>query len=703
MQDILYKNNLPLKIVHNFPKPAGATIDECKKEITQFIEKLVSLGFGGVITNYAFSDDYLQNEEDWQLFQFSLEELKRLGLRAWIYDEHGYPSGNARSLTLDANPDYECRAIAKINELLLPGETKEIPLPRGHKRFLYAATYACSDNAIPANLSPIAEIVCETVQDRVIFTNNTAEKQIICAFAEKHLYEGTHAQHNVCESRRYLDVTNHDAVREFIRNTYEQYTARVSEHYNAPAADGLVEAFFTDEPSYMGCYINAGLYPPRTLHEYDDTIPLYPIVNFGRDVENKFESLSGMSFRKNLIHLFYGNDAHTKKVRYYFHLTTSKLFEESYYAQIGDYCAKNNTRFSGHLLLEDDIRHHVIFEGNFFSMVRHMHIPGIDMLHSLPENVRRDMFTPKLISSIAHAYRRPHVMSEVSAHAQGGKVTGEQMYASIALQYAFGVDIFTSYYSLTQTDPEAYKQINTAIGKIADTMAGKHKADALLYYPIETFMMNHRSPDDKNSYGNFTPEENACKKGLYDLMYELTDAQVDFDFIDLEALRRLEVKGGKLIGGEGEVYKYLVLPPMELTSEMYGVFSSLEKQGVKICIMRDSCFPELGAASFGAKFSTASALVTSFDRHEEQFEVDLDSPHPGLICLCKDVNGANRYLFVNSTNAPIAINCALRGVENGKVYRPLDGSIMTAKLSNDKSGTRYEFTIDSYGVLIVME
>jgi hypothetical protein len=136
---------------------------------------------------------------------------------------------------------------------------------------------------------------------------------------------------------------------------------------------------------------------------------------------------------------------------------------------------------------------------------------------------------------------------------------------------------------------------------------------------------------------------------------------------------------------------------------MQGVFSSLESQGVKICIMRDSCFPEIGSAGFGNKFSTASALVTSFNRYEEQFEVDLDSPHPGLVCLCKDVNGANRYLFVNSTNSPIDVNCVLRSVDNGKVYCPLDDSIKTAKLSNDKSGTRFEFTIDSYGVLIVME
>ena len=703
MTDIIYKNNLPLKIVHNFPKPAGATLEECKKEITKKLEYLASCGFGGVVTNYCFSDDYLQKEEDWQLFKFSLEELRRMGLRAWIYDEHGYPSGNARNLTIAANPDYECRAIAIITETLKAGETKTVALPKGHKRFLYAATYLCGENGAPASTDAIEEIICEDNDKEVVFTNGKETDLLICAFAEKHLYEGTHAQHNVFESRRYLDVTNRDAVREFIHNTYEKYTEHAAEHYNAPVADGLVEAFFTDEPSLMGCYINPGLYPPRVLHEYDDTIPLYPIVNFGRDVENTFESISGLPFRENLIHLFYGEGEKTKKVRYYFHKTTSDLFEKSYYAQISDYCARNNTRFSGHVLLEDDIRHHVIFEGNLFSMIRHMHIPGIDMLHSLPELVRRDMFTPKLISSIAHAYRRPHTMSEVSAHAQGGNVTADQMYASIALQYAFGIDIFTSYYSETQLDPANYRKYNMAIGKIGDLMAGKHRADVLLYYPIETFMMNHRSPSDKNSYGNFTPAENACKKGLYDIMYELCDAQVDFDFADFEVLKRLEVKNGRLIGGEGEEYKYLVLPPMELTPELYGVLSYLEQRGVRICIMQDSCFPELNSVKFGNKFSTASALVVSFDRREEGFCIDLDTPHRGVACLCREVNGKNRYLFVNTVNEPAKINCTLAKADGARVYSPLEDTYVACTTSSTESGTKFEFTMNGYGVLLVTD
>ena len=168
-------------------------------------------------------------------------------------------------------------------------------------------------------------------------------------------------------------------------------------------------------------------------------------------------------------------------------------------------------------------------------------------------------------------------------------------------------------------------------------------------------------------------------------------------------IKNLPVRDGKLLGKQGQIYKYLVLPPMELTPEMSGVFAYLESKRVKICIMRDSCFTELGGAGFGKKFSTASALVTSFDRHEEGFAVDLDTIHEGVACLCKKIGGKNRYMFVNSTNEEKHISCALRETGSARLYSPLEDSNKAMCSYPDKSGTRYEFTLAGYEVLIVTE
>ena len=715
MKDIIYKNNRPLKIVHSYYNDDNLTLEEKKAKVKETIEKLYDLDFGGVVTNVRWNYDtdpfikeargtlhYTKDTDEWEVFEFALSEINRLGLRAWIYDEHGYPSGGAGGMTLAADPEYESRAIAEVTNRLLPGESLTVTLPHGHKCFIYGASYFCDEQNQPIDFTPVEEFLDDRCDPNAItFTNNTDKPLITVAFADKYLYEGTHSVHNTYESRRYIDVMNRDAVREFIRNTYEAYTAHAKEHYID--GDGLVEAYFTDEPSLMGRYINWGFYPRVTRDAHDSTIPLYRMVNYGRDVRNTFESLSGMPFEENLIYLFYGNTEQAKKVRYFFHLTTSTLFEHSFYAQISNYCKEAGTRFSGHVLLEDDIRHHVLFEGNYFSLLRHMHFPSIDMLISIPEQVQKYAFTPKLISSIAHAYNRPHVMSEVSAHNHGGRVTPEQMYAALALQYAFGVDIFTSYYPLNLCEPETYKKYNSAVGNIGDIMGGgKHIADVLLYYPIETFMMN-QIPQMKAEYtnpANYSEPENVCHDGLYSIINELCDNQIDFDFADFNVLKGLEIKDGKLIGRQGEQYGYLVLPPMELTREAKALFSYLEDCGIKISVMRGKTFDELNTAKFGEKFESANSLVTSFERKENNFATLPEFKSEGIVCLCRDFDGKRKYMLVNSQNKQTEVSIVLKNLANARLFSPVDMLDRPCTVENTDVGVKLTFTLGEYETLI---
>ena len=99
MKDIVVKNHLPLKIVHEIKRPGDSTFEEKCADITQGLRNLSSLGYGGVVTNVHWGSDYLNNEEDWALLKYALDEAERLGMRAWIYDEHGYPSVCARGYT----------------------------------------------------------------------------------------------------------------------------------------------------------------------------------------------------------------------------------------------------------------------------------------------------------------------------------------------------------------------------------------------------------------------------------------------------------------------------------------------------------------------------------------------------------------------------------------------------------------------------
>ena len=67
------------------------------------------------------------------------------------------------------------------------------------------------------------------------------------------------------------------------------------------------------------------------------------------------------------------------------------------------------------------------------------------------------------------------------------------------------------------------------------------------------------------------------------------------------------------------------------------------------------------------------------------------------------IKGKNRYMFVNSTNDEKQINCALRETGNAKLYSPLENENKPFTSCPDKAGTRYNFTLGGYEVLIITE
>ena len=687
--------HLPLKITHELVWDPKWTDDELRAFLKGRLQSLADKGFGGVVTNVS-GRNYACDPEEWRKMAIVVDTACETGLRVWLYDEKGYPSGGAGGLTVDANPDFEAVGLVMLTRELAPGESVTQELPRGHECFMHAAAYPCKDGKI-TDFSFIHGVYGKTT-DPVTLENDSDEPALACFFIKKRLYEGTHAQHNVCEARRYIDVTNPDAIREFIRNTYEPYYAYTKHHL--AEGDGKIEAMFTDEPSFMGCYINAGIYPSSVHDQYDDTLPLYPVVSFGRDMENQFSARYGYPIESVLVYLFLGEGEIAKKARYDYYRLLSDLYEQSYFAQLSNWCDRHGLPFSGHILLEDDIRHHVVFEGNFFALLRHMHFPGIDMLHSIPTLVHRDAFTPKLVSSIAHAYGRPHVMSEVSAHAQGGKVTPMQMYASMSLQYALGVDTFTSYYSEKQAEPELYRQLNEALGRADALMQGRHRANVMLYYPIETMQMHHKG--SAVFYGEYCAEENACAEGLRALFYGLLDRQILFDFTDCDYLEKCRTENGFLVTPQHQYYSALVLPPMELTDRLAAILQRFADQGLTILAPQHELFPTLSKTKFATSAQNTADLINLIPTDE--FSCYAPAPIAGMVCRFATRMGGARFLFANAEEKEQVVEVILRGTLREPVlYSPLRNALEPAEFARiDERTVRAKFTLAPLETVIVL-
>ncbi len=561
---------------------------KCQR-IRQRIRELKDKGYGGLVTNVAFGEDYLKDPVEFQLMQEKVRICKELGLRLWIYDEDRYPSGAAGTRTLEANPDFEARGLVMVWNVLAPGASLTQALPHGHEKLIAAVSYQIAGDT-PTDeelLSPYARYQGEPVE----FVNDTDKNLLCLAFYSKRSYEGTHAHNNAAYHRRYVDVSNPEAIAEFINNTYRPYTEALGQYY-APAfadegEDSVIEAIFTDEPSYMGVYINSPNKMLKTIHPADESIHLYTVVNWGKNVANRFATTYGYRLEDELTALFLGHSERFCRIRHDYYQLMSDLNEQAFYEQLSDYCASVGLQFSGHILLEDRIVYHVIFEGNFFSLLRHMHIPGIDMLTSLPEEVWNVAFTPKMVRSISELYGHEHVMDEVSGFNQRatntsiGNITLEQMYNALMLQLAFGADIFTSYYA--DDDPDGTKKkIWDAVARATEAITGKRLSDTLLFYPIET-MMRRRKPlyyRIEHSYEPKLREQDddgpaymqACEDAMLGAQFAMLNGQYNFTYVDAGTAHRQPC--GK--------WKNIVIGACDVTDEVQMAINHLAEGGTQV-------------------------------------------------------------------------------------------------------------------------
>lgn len=500
------ENYRPLKILHGYSfGEAGTDIGEKKRIIEKRIDDLREKGYGGIVTNVDMDQNYLHDAESWELFRHAVQyAVNQRGMKIWIYDEKGYPSGSAGGLTLRENPEYECKGLVLVKKNAAAGEKIMIEKPRGH--LAVQAVYFIDCTGKQSDLS------ADTDADGTLRYTAEADGDVYY-FVTKPLYEGTHAQHNTCASRRYISLTDAKAVGAFLENTYRAYTDQL-EALRLP--EGSIQAFFTDEPSLQACYLNKGLDPAQVDDPFDPELPLYPVVAWENGLARRYWEKYGEDLLPCLHFLFEGDCRRAKVTRYQFYTLISDLYEDAFYRQISEFCAEHGIAFSGHLLLEENLLHHAIFEGNFFNLTRHMHIPGIDMLFTKPENVLRFAETPKLLSSVAAWYGREHVMSEISGHTENAlriPFDINDIICAQLIQFVLGVDIFNSYFDDGSLTQEENRLLCDTVAKACKEFAGKTSmADVILYYPIESAQASVKGSDQQLYERPFDADAVACEE-----------------------------------------------------------------------------------------------------------------------------------------------------------------------------------------------
>jgi len=483
----------PMQIVHGLApqqaSQAGLTIFK-------------DLGLGGIVCNVSF-DRYLQSEENWRTLAQAVKNCSQLGLRVWIYDEDGYPSGSAGGLVLKENPDHEALCL----------------------------TYD------PTRPEP---------------------------FALRRAYEHTHASNNYGAARRYPNLIDEKAIKSFVEITHQAYRQRLSEYFGNTIEAFFTDEPSLIAVN-IGALPESVRKNVRVVDPLDETLAPLACVPWVPDLPQLYQQRYGEDINASRRSLFQGNKEEDRKVRRQFWALISDLVAQRYFGRLQEWAAESNVASSGHALWEEMPLHHVPLYGNALKALLRMDIPGMDMLSSDPQAVIYTGWMTAILPASAALFNGGRkVMTEVSDFSQimdnGKAVSLEHMQATAAWQAALGVTEFTLYYDYSRRSAEDYRSYCEYVGRLNAVLRdAQPTCRVLLYYPIHDLWSEYLPIPGKLTVESQSDRAQMLVSSFMELGQQMVRRQVTFALADHELLSQADVRGSQL-NIRGNRFEAIVLP-----------------------------------------------------------------------------------------------------------------------------------------------
>lgn len=520
-----------LKIIHNWPDKPEAQ--------DSLIRTLSTQGFGGVVCNVSF-DQYLESEPKWQAFSRAVNEAHKAGFALWLYDERGYPSGNAGGITLRDHPEWEAQGLL-VADVESQGGSVALELPPG--RLVLAGAFPVRDGRI--DLAAKVDLA-GFVREGKLAWKSPAGLWRVMAVTESRLYEGTHAEGNLHAKMPYLNLLMPEPTTRFVDVTYGGY----ARHLGNDLGRHFMSTF-TDEPSLMSLFLRPMPYRP---------------LPWASNLPVEFKRRRGYALDDAVLPALVADASPGgEKIRHDFWLTVGELVSENFFGQIQTRCRQLGVPSGGHLLAEENLVDHVPLYGDFFRCIRRLDAPSIDCLTSLPPEV--PWHIARLLASAAELEGRPLVMSETSDHGQHYRPTGDtrprrvvteaEIRGTCNRQIVAGVNCITSYYSFQDLTEEALRRINAWVGRCCTGLRGGHQvADVAVLYPVESlwtrFTPSRHWTRDASAAARIANSYRSAAESLF-------AARREYTFVDSRALAEAKVSAGALAHGPLR-WRAVVLP-----------------------------------------------------------------------------------------------------------------------------------------------
>ena len=334
-------------------------------ELIRQIREMDAQGMGGFFmhSRVGLVTPYMSHE--WMdRIRACVDEARRTGMQAWLYDEDKWPSGYAGGLTTAHDPARRAKALA-----VRPAPTYVRP--------------AEEVAAFVATVHAGRIVACERMRTPPADPFDTARDRLYLPFLQWTAPLGN----EWFNSYAYADLLDHDTVRTFLDVNYEPYWREFGSDFG-----GAIPGIFTDEPCYMTLHANT----PR------------PRVPWTTNLPRCFSAARGYDLLDHLPSLFY-DVGDFRAVRYDFWRTVTDLFVDAFWKQTGDWCEAHHCKFTGHALAEDSLHSQILVTGAAMPAYEYMHQPGMD---HLSRNIQNPL-TARQLDSAACQLGKSRTLTEL--------------------------------------------------------------------------------------------------------------------------------------------------------------------------------------------------------------------------------------------------------------------------------------------------
>jgi len=448
-------------------------------------------------TNNSLEPDYLTAEYFARASE-AVDLAARLGMTWWLYDEGGWPSGQALGKVVDGHPEFTRRSITRER---IPAD-KPFDVP--------ADTLALvTGEAEPKIVRPGARWMPALPTEVAYLYRITASGGV--------------------------DLLNPGATARFVELTHDRYAAALGRHFGK-----TVKFTFTDEPG-------AGMpQSPRSIPWFTG-------------LETAYEAQCGRNLLADLPGFFVEPDQQipvaVAQARVALYDVMTRRFAEAYFEPLKNWDRRHGLASGGHLGGEDETFGAVKYSfGHLLRQLRQMDVPGVDLIwrQLFPGRERQSNF-PVAAASAAHQNGTRFAFSE-SFCVYGNGLTPAQMKWLTDYQYLRGVNLLVlGCYPLSTRDHHmtGERPHFGPVNPLWDPLVGYHAYAARLGYALSVGSPLVRTAlyypaRDLWAWG-LTAKEAA--ESYETVGHELLERQCPFDLIDDDMLSIGTVAGKELTVG----------------------------------------------------------------------------------------------------------------------------------------------------------